>query len=124
MQQIITTENLRSIEHNVQATVTHDNAILTRFMAWCEYQEEKRFIWLAIGVMGRMGMVLPVTVVAMLLSPLYSTALLIFALAVNVPVLALNLAAQHTKITLPVMFTVWTVDAIIIALCALSFFAW
>jgi hypothetical protein len=119
MQQIITTENLRSIEHNEQAA----NTPLARFMTWCTIQEEKRFIWLAIGFMGSIGMVLPVTVVAILLSPAYSTALLIFALAVNVPVLALNLAAQHTKVTLPVMFFAWTVDAIIIAICALSFFA-
>jgi hypothetical protein len=119
MQQIITTQNIRSIENNAIAT----NTILARFMAWCEYQEEKRFIWLAIGFMGSIGMVLPVTVVAILLSPASSIALLIFALAINVPVLALNLAAQHTKITLPVMFFAWALDALIIAYCALSFLA-
>jgi hypothetical protein len=117
MQQIITTENIRSIEHNSHAA----NNTLSKFMAWCEIQEDNRFIWLAIGFMGSIGMVLPVTVVGILLSPASSIALLIFALAVNVPVLALNLAAQHTKVTLPVMFVAWAVDAIIIAYCALSF---
>jgi tetrahydromethanopterin S-methyltransferase subunit F len=122
MQKVITAESFTSISQRevVSQHIGHNQA-LTRFMNWCAGQEENRFIWLAIGFLGTIGMVLPLTVSALLAGGVNNFALLMLTCVVNVPVLALNLAAQSTKVTLPVLFFAWLVDAAVIIYSAIFY---
>lgn len=68
------------------------------------------------------GAVLPFTVMALSLIGISSHfALFIAVCCVNVPVLALNLAAQPTKVTLPSLFFAWLINAAVIAYCVTYF---
>lgn len=115
MQQVITSKNLQSLQQNrYSADTTHKAYSLRRFFQWCEIQEENRFFWLGVAFMGNIGMVLPITLVTILFAPGNNFALWIFASVINVPVLAVNLAAQPTKVTLPFLFGAWLTNLVII----------
>ena len=122
MQTVITAESFPSISQGevVSQHLDH-NQVLTRFMNWCAGQEENRFIWLAVGFLGTIGMVLPLTVSALIAAGGNNFPLLMMTCIVNVPVLAFNLAAQSTKVTLPVLFFAWLVDAAVIIYSAIFF---
>lgn len=96
--------------------------VFQKFYNWTVKQEDKRFMWLALTFVLQIGLALPCT----LLSIVYLTGnnfnLWLLACVVNVPTLALNLAAQPPKVTLPVLFFAWVVDAAIIIYSFVSFF--
>ncbi len=119
MQQIISSANIQTtFAPNVYAQTREAKAgFFSKFIDWCNQQEEKRFLWLAISLFGNIGMVLPVTLLSILFFADNNFTLWIVACAVNVPVLALNLAAQPPKVTLPTMFISLLIDAVIIILC-------
>lgn len=96
-------------------------SLFERFINWSEAEEKNRFVWLAIAILGTIGAVLPVT--------LYSIVTFgnnficwVIACAINVPVLALNLAAQPPKVTLPFLFAAWLVDIAVVVYCIITFF--
>jgi hypothetical protein len=95
---------------------------LKRFLQWCNEQEKYRFLWLAISLFGHIGMVLPLTLLSILFFGGNNFNLWIAACVVNVPVLALNLAAQPPKVTLPVMFISLFANVVIIAVSIAMFF--
>lgn len=78
-------------------------------------------LWLGLSFMGIIGMVLPCTLAAILFLGGGNFTLIVIAAAVNVPVLALNLAAQGTKITLPILFLALLVDVSIVLYSLLYF---
>ena len=96
------------------ATRKARQGILKRFFAWSERQEDNRFLWLAISLFGLIGMVLPITAIAILFAGGNNEVLWIIACAFNVPVLVLNLAAQPPKIILPALTLAVFVDACVI----------
>ena len=119
MDQIISSGNIQTTfspgaygEKSVAQT-----GFITKFINWSKQQEEKRFLWLAISLFGHIGMVLPLTLLSILFFADNNFTLWIIACAVNVPVLALNLAAQPPKVTLPTMFIFLLIDTAIIILC-------
>lgn len=93
----------------------------TRFYNWCCEQEESRFMWLILAYLGQIGLALPATLAAILFLGGNNFSLWILACVINVPVLAINLAAQPTKVTLPALFFAWIADAIIILSCTAFF---
>lgn len=99
---------------------THNN-IFTRFYAWTVQQEEKRFMWLAFTYILQIGLALPCTLLAIVFLGGNNFNLWLIACVVNVPSLALGLAAQPTKVTLPVLFFAWLVDAGLILFAAASY---
>jgi hypothetical protein len=88
--------------------------ILSKFFSWCAGQEDNRFMWLAISFFGLIGMLLPVTAIAILFAGGNSLALWSIACVFNVPVLILNLAAQPSKIVLPALTLAVLVDVCVI----------
>ncbi len=96
-------------------------SILKKFSSWCERQEENRLLWLGIGIMGHIGMVLPLTLLSILFLANNNFILWIVVLAANMPVLAFNLAAQPPKVTIPVMVVSLFIN-IIVALTSLVTF--
>src|SRR5687768_17133332 len=122
MQQVITTKNVTTLHQNTyQLHETARVSLLTKFINWCDVQEEKRFLWLGIALMGNIGMVLPLTLVTLLITSGFNFVLWTTTCVVNVPVLAVNLAAQPTKITLPFLFFAWLVNLGIILYCLANF---
>jgi hypothetical protein len=94
---------------------------LRKFMSWCEQQEESRLLWLGLGVMGQIGMVVPLTLLSILFLANNNFILWVVVLSANMPVLALNLAAQPTKVTIPVMLTSLIVNIVVIILSVVVF---
>ncbi|MEO7294430.1 MAG: hypothetical protein ABIW34_15075 [Ginsengibacter sp.] len=124
MHQLTLSNNYRSLVHDSKKTsvVTKAN-LLYKFKQWVNTQEENRLLWLGIAVLGGIATVLPITLLAVVFWANNSLTLWAIACSINVPILVLNLAAQPTKITLPILFLVWLIDALIIAYCAIIFFA-
>lgn len=94
---------------------------LRKFIDWCDQQEKNRLLWVGIAIMGHIGMIVPLTLLAVLFLADNNFTLWIIALAVNMPVLAFNLAAQPPKITIPVMVTSLLVNVAIIVASAVMF---
>jgi hypothetical protein len=88
---------------------------LRRFVGWCEQQEKNRLLWLGIAIMGLIGTVLPLTLLSVLFLAGNNFTLWIIVLSANMPVLALNLAAQPPKVTIPVMLASLIIDIVVIA---------
>ncbi len=115
MQQILSKNNLQTLHEQTYTTTRKENAgIISRFIQWCEAQESNRFTWLGVSLFGSIGGVLPLTLLLVSLAYPGNFILWIASAVVNVPVLAINLAAQPTKVTLPFLFFAWTTNLAII----------
>jgi hypothetical protein len=79
-------------------------------------------MWLGVSLMGGIGAIVPFTLLAIVFGAGNSFTLWVITCIVNVPILAVNLSAQPTKITLPVLFSAWVINAVIVAYCTLQFF--
>lgn len=124
MQEVIQQTHIRqtySHTANVASETVHKN-VFARFMEWSEAQEERRFFWITINFLGCIGMMLPATITAILLLANNDFTFWLLACIVNVPVLALNLAAQPTKITVPLLAFAVIANLGIILACAVEFF--
>jgi len=118
MEQTILTNNISVFETN---TYSGKTTLLKKFFNWCNAQEENRFLWLSVSLFGLIGAVVPLTLLAIYFFADNNFTLWIFVCAVNVPVLALNLAAQPPKVTLPTLFLSVIGDALIIVACFAMF---
>lgn len=96
-------------------TTTHISDV-EKFFNWCKKQEEKRFLWLAIAVVGH-GCFFTIITVASILLAGNSFILWPFAIAAMAMPLITNLAALPTKITIPVFFFSLFIDLVIIGIC-------
>ena len=94
---------------------------LIRFIGWCDQQEQNRLLWLGIGIMGHIGMIVPLTLLAILFLADNNFVLWIVVLCANMPVLALNLAAQPPKITIPVMVISLLINIVVIVISTAMF---
>jgi hypothetical protein len=94
---------------------------LRRFMSWCDQQEKNRLLWLGLGIIGHIGTIVPLTLLSILFLADNNFALWIVVLCVNMPVVALNLAAQPPKVTIPVMLTSLVINVVVIAISAVIF---
>jgi hypothetical protein len=122
MQQTITTASFENIviTPSYVEKAPRVNSLRT-FFAWCSSQEKNRFLWLGIALMGHIGMVLPLTLLSILFLADNNFALWIAVLCANMPVLALNLAAQPPKVTIPVMVASIIINTAIIIISAVMF---
>lgn len=123
MQQLTLSHILRPFVNDTITTgVTAKPFLLDRFNAWLINQEENRLLWLSIAVLGGIGTVLPLTLMAVVFWANNNFSLWVITLCINVPVLIVNLAAQLPKVTLPVLFAAWFINAVIIFYCLAIYF--
>jgi hypothetical protein len=104
-----------SISSSYQRTDTRVS-VWSRFVNWCETQEEKRLLWLAIALAGHGCVITIITLFAIVFSgnnPVYWP----FAMVAMVACLVVNLAALPTRITIPVFFLSVLIDLTLIVLC-------
>lgn len=103
------------------SSVNSHQGIFEKFLTWCAGQERNRMLWLALTYLGQIGVALPCTLFAILVLAGNNFSLWVLACVVNTPVLAITLAAQPTKITLPALFFSWVVNAMIIIFSLIVF---
>ena len=122
MQQIISSENIQTT-FAPEAYLQKDTGagIFKRFFKWCATQDDNKFLWLGVSLFGFIGGVVPLTLLSILYFADNNFTLWLIVCSVNVPVLALNLAAQPAKITLPTLFFSLLVNAAVIAFCFITF---
>lgn len=98
--------------------IQHHSAI-GRFFAWADSQKNNRILWLAVALFVQVGAAIPLTAAAVMLLGGNSFFLWMVMLAINVPVLIMNLAAMPTKATIPALFGAWAVEVLIILYCVI-----
>jgi hypothetical protein len=113
MDQLISTTKVQANQRTAVVKSPAKNSLVKKFFTWCEIEQEIKFMWLGISLFGNIGAVLPITLFAIYLSG-NDFNLWIVALTVNVPVLALNLAAQPPKVTLPTLLIASLVNVLLI----------
>jgi hypothetical protein len=90
--------------------------VFTKFFGWCKAQERNRFGWLAISLAAHGCILTPLVVFAVGVSGNNLTLWIAAMLAMGVT-LIVNLAAQATKITIPIFFLSILVDIAVIVAC-------
>lgn len=85
---------------------------LERFTAWLNTQEEKRFLWTAVSLVGH-GTVFTILTLATVLLTGNVFALLAITCATMMVVLAVNLAALPVKYIIPVFFGSLLIDMLV-----------
>ena len=87
-----------------------------RFIAWCDAQQENRFLWMVLGIVGHGTLITVITILAIT----YSGNHFIYwpiTIGAMMACLVVNIAGQPTRITIPVFFISVIIDAVIIGLC-------
>lgn len=123
MQHAISNQNIRLGHFEHSASRNGIGTVLSRFLAWCDGQSRNHFLWVGISLMAGIGAVLPITLASVALLGTNDIAYWIAAVVFNVPILVVTLSAMPTKISLPVLFTAWLANAIIIILNLIQVFA-
>lgn len=92
-------------------------SMVTRFLSWCESQEDNRLAWLA-GILAVHGCVLAPITVLLIVSG--SNSMVLWAMAIGAMGMAVisNLAALPTRFTIPIFFFSIVID---LAAVGLSF---
>ena len=94
---------------------THSN-VFVKFFDWCRAQERNRFGWLALSLSTHGCILTPLVVFAVGMSGNDFTLWMAAMVAMGVT-LIVNLAAQPTKITIPIFFLSIVVDVAIVVAC-------
>ena len=94
---------------------------LKGFRDWCDQQEKNRLLWLGLGIIGQIGTIVHLTLLAVSFLASNNFTLWIVVLCANMPVLALNLAAQPPKVTIPVMVASLIINIVVIVLSFVMF---
>ena len=90
--------------------------VFAKFFDWCKAQEKNRFGWLAISLASHGCILTPLVVFAVGVSGNDFTLWMIAMLAMAVT-LIVNLAAQPTKIIIPIFFLSIVVDIAVVIAC-------
>jgi hypothetical protein len=114
MQQVIQPRVIPFRKDNYVTSEVTKESLIKRFIVWCNMQEGFRLFWMGLALLGGIGTIVPLTLLAVVFFADNNFALWVIVCAINVPVLILNLAAQPTKVTLPVLFFAWAINALII----------
>lgn len=112
-----TTTLNQTIATTYTATKSH-TSVFTKFMNWCEGQQENRMLWIGLALAGHGCILTPLTVMIVLFA---GTNMFLFMLAIVAMGMALvtNLAALPTKVTIPIFFFSILLDVVIV-IAALS----
>jgi len=109
---------MATISHpSLQSVYTRSSeSIFSRFITWCNNQQEDRLMWVGIALAGHGCEITPLTIMAVLLAGtnlfLFVTVLVAMGLS-----LVTNLAALPTRITIPVFVLSILIDLVVIISC-------
>jgi hypothetical protein len=91
-------------------------SLTSRFLTWCQAQEENRLLWLGIILFGHGCVITPLTLFSIMLAG-NPVILWPFAIAAMTMSLVVNLAAMPTKITIPIFLFSLVIDLLVIINC-------
>ncbi|MFL5811310.1 MAG: hypothetical protein ACJ749_17440 [Flavisolibacter sp.] len=81
-------------------------SVFSKFIKWCENQQENRLLWLGIALAGHGCIITPLTVMAVMLAGTNLSLFMLALVSMSIAVVT-NLAALPTKITIPALvFTI------------------
>ncbi|HUM96881.1 MAG TPA: hypothetical protein PK275_03440 [Chitinophagaceae bacterium] len=105
--------------HQEISTNVQHIGLWSRFIKWCESQEQNRFGWIA-GILVGHGCV--ATILTMLAIQMNGNHFIFwpFAIAAMGACVITNLAAMPTKVTIPVFAVSLLIDLAIIAICIIG----
>ena len=115
-------ENIATGQKIIAKETVAKESVIKKFISWVDSQEENRFLWLGIALMGGILAVLPLTLSAIVLWANNSSTLWIIVLVINVAVYIAHLAAQPVKVTLPMLLFSWVASFAIIVYCIVVYF--
>ncbi len=105
----------QAIPHAKAGKLVHSaqKSLWSKFIQWASGQEENRFLWLALGIVGH-GCVF--TIITMLVVVFTGNHFIFmpFAIAAMAMTVVSNLAALPTKYTIPIFFFSLLIDLLII----------
>jgi hypothetical protein len=112
--------------HSKVSTVFHSErseqvSLWKNFLVWCDTQQENRFMWMALIIVGHSTFITVITILAITYSGnhfIYWPA----AIGGLMACLVVNIAGQPTRITIPVFFVSIIIDVVIIVLCTVNGF--
>ncbi len=109
-----------ALQHSITTTYRERASapsLLTRFITWCNTQEESRLLWLGVILAAHGCILTPLTVMVVMFTGnnLY---LFVLAIAAMGMTLVTNLAALPTKITIPLFVLSILIDLAIVISCA------
>ena len=110
---------MQTLQQSIPAGYTSEKAktsLVSRFLNWCEAQEESRFGWLAVMIFVHGCVLTPITILAVVSSG-NSMVAWGFAMAAMAMTLISNLAAAPTKYTVPIFFLSLLIDSSVIITC-------
>ena len=114
---LVTTFN-PAVATNYTETVSK-TSVVSQFLIWSDNQQANRLLWLGIALGAHGCIITPLTVVVVMLAGL-NFALFMLAMTSMTAVLAVNLAAQPTKITIPIFLLSLAIDLGIIISCIVT----
>lgn len=97
---------------NVYQNTTAQTGLWQRFTAWANTQEEKRFLWAALSLVGHGTLFTIITFATVILTG-NVFALMAITCATMMVVLAVNLAALPVKYIIPIFFGSLLVDILV-----------
>jgi hypothetical protein len=107
-----------TLNHTIATSYTSPasrTSVFASFINWCEAQQFNRVLWIGIALMAHGSILAPLTSMVVL-TTVNSLPLFILTIASMAMALVVNLAAQPTKVTIPVFFLSVLIDlGIIIA---------
>lgn len=101
-----------TLNHTIATSYTSTASqisLFARFINWCEAQQFNRVLWIGIALMAHGSIFAPLTAMVVL-TTVNSLPLLMLTIASMVMALVVNLAAQPTKVTIPVFFLSILID--------------
>ena len=107
----MTTVNIQNIPVSYHTT---SPSLFTQFINWTKGQEQNRLLWVGLIIAAHGCIVTPITVMAVLMGGAPSLGLVVLAIIAMGMALVTNLAAQPTKVTIPVFFLSVLLDVAIL----------
>ena len=107
----MTTINIQNIPVHYHTT---SPSLFTQFINWTKRQEQNRLLWVGLILAAHGCILTPLAVMSVLISGTANLALVMLAIIAMGMALVTNLAAQPTKVTIPVFLLSVLIDIAII----------
>jgi hypothetical protein len=96
-------------------------SIVQRFLSWCDTQEENRLMWLAFALTAHGCVLTPLSFLAVAISGINMVMVILVMASIALTVVP-NLAAQSTRVTIPLFFLSVLIDIAVVIACVFSGF--
>jgi hypothetical protein len=109
-------QTIQPVYNPAYSPATKKESLVSRFITWCDGQEQYRFGWLAVIITIHGCVLTPLTVLTLVAT---GNNFVFWGFAIGAMAMALitNLAAMPTRVTIPIFFLSIVIDIAVIATC-------